>query len=450
MSESKNQNFNHLKIHSQYSICEGAIKIDDLKEYSKENKIKSLALCDSANLCGALEFAEKISKIGTQPIIGTQINFKFADTIGLLPLFALNEDGYRRIIELSSQSYLKNNDLSYPHLDFLELLNKTEGVALFSGTINGLFGQLFDKGKFTEIQELYLKLKSKYNDRFYIEIQRHQDQNEIAFEKFNLSTSLNLEIPLIATNEVYYLDKNMHEAHDALICIKNKTYINEKNRIRFTNQHYLKNNTEMSELFSDLPEALENNYNFPFRCSFRPVFSKPILPNISSDEGGNADEILKSNSLEGLKEKFKKIFKIENKDLSVNENYLKYKDRLDHELDIIIEMKYASYFLIVSDYIKWAKENNIPVGPGRGSGAGSLVAWCLSITDVDPIKFNLIFERFLNPDRISMPDFDIDFCEEKRDLVFEYLTKKYKNSVAHIITFGKLKARMVIRDVGEF
>jgi len=449
MSESKNQNFNHLKIHSQYSICEGAIKIDDLKEYSKENKIKSLALCDSANLCGALEFAEKISKIGTQPIIGTQINFKFADTIGLLPLFALNEDGYRRIIELSSQSYLKNNDLSYPHLDFLELLNKTEGVALFSGTINGLFGQLFDKGKFTEIQELYLKLKSKYNDRFYIEIQRHQDQNEIAFEKFNLSTSLNLEIPLIATNEVYYLDKNMHEAHDALICIKNKTYINEKNRIRFTNQHYLKNNTEMSELFSDLPEALENNYNFPFRCSFRPVFSKPILPNISSDEGGNADEILKSNSLEGLKEKFKKIFKIENKDLSVNENYLKYKDRLDHELNIIIEMKYASYFLIVSDYIKWAKENNIPVGPGRGSGAGSLVAWCLSITDVDPIKFNLIFERFLNPDRISMPDFDIDFCEEKRDLVFEYLTKKYKNSVAHIITFGKLKARMVIRDVGR-
>ena len=347
MSESKNQNFNHLKIHSQYSICEGAIKIDDLKEYSKENKIKSLALCDTTNLCGALEFAEKISKIGTQPIIGTQINFKFADTIGLLPLFALNEDGYRRIIELSSQSYLKNNDLSYPHLDFLELLNKTEGVALFSGTINGLFGQLFDKGKFTEIQELYLKLKSKYNDRFYIEIQRHQDQNEIAFEKFNLSTTLNLEIPLIATNEVYYLDKNMHEAHDALICIKNKTYINEKNRIKFTNQHYLKNNIEMSELFSDLPEALENNYNFPFRCSFRPISSKPILPNISSDEGGNADKILKNNSLEGLKEKFKKTFKIENKDLSVNENYLKYKDRLDHELDIIIEMKYSSYFLIV-------------------------------------------------------------------------------------------------------
>ena len=449
MAESKVQNFNHLKIHSQYSICEGAIKIDDLKEFSKENKIRSLALCDTANLCGALEFAEKISKIGTQPIIGTQINFKIDDTIGLLPLFALNENGYKRIIELSSLSYLKNNQSSEPHLNIEELFDKTDGVALFSGTIHGLFGELFNKGKFTEITNLYTKLKSKYKDRFYIEIQRHGDQNEVSFEKFNLSQSLKLEIPIIATNEVYYLNKDMHEAHDALICIKNKTYINEKNRIKFSNQHYLKNNSEMSELFSDLPEALENNYNFPFRCNFRPFSSKPILPNISSDKEGNADEILKKNSLEGLKEKFISNFGISENEISNNQKYLKYKDRLEHELNIIIEMKYSSYFLIVSDYIKWAKKNDIPVGPGRGSGAGSLVAWCLSITDVDPIKFNLIFERFLNPDRISMPDFDIDFCEEKRDLVFEYLTKKYKDSVAHIITFGKLKARMVIRDVGR-
>ncbi len=449
MSESTNQIFNHLKIHSQYSICEGAIKIDDLKERSKENKIRSLALCDSVNLCGALEFSEKISKAGTQPIIGTQINFKIDDTTGLLPLFALNENGYKRIIELSSLSYLENDQTTEPHLNFQNLLDKTEGVAIMSGTVNGFFGQLFDKGKFKEINDLYSKLKSKYSDRFYIEIQRHGDQNEISFEKFNLSQSIKLEIPVIATNEVYYLDKNMHEAHDALICIKNKTYVNEKNRIKFTNQHYLKNHLEMSELFADLPEALENNYNFPFRCNFRPSFSKPILPNISSDKDGNAEEILKRLSLEGLQNKFIKTLKVQEKDLLTDKSFLNYKDRLDHELDIIIEMKYASYFLIVSDYIKWAKENDIPVGPGRGSGAGSLVAWCLSITDVDPIKFNLIFERFLNPDRISMPDFDIDFCEEKRDLVFEYLKKKYKDSVAHIITFGKLKARMVIRDVGR-
>ena len=449
MAESKIQNFNHLKIHSQYSICEGAIKIDNLKILSKESRIKSLGLCDTTNLCGALEFAEKISKVGTQPIIGTQINFKFANTTGLLPLFALNEQGYKRIIELSSSSFIDNDELSEPHLDFEKLLDKNNGVSIFSGTVFGLFGKLFDKGKFTEIKELYSKLKSSYQDRFYLEIQRHGDKNENGFEKFNLSKSLELEIPIIATNEVFYLTKDMHDAHDTLICIKDKTYVNDKNRVKLTDQHYFKNDSEMSKLFADLPEALENNYNFPFRCNFRPKFSKPILPNISSEKGGNADEVIKRESIDGLKEKFKKIFNIENKDLSSDENFIKYKDRLDHELDIIIQMKYASYFLIVSDYIKWAKNNDIPVGPGRGSGAGSLVAWCLSITDVDPIKYNLIFERFLNPDRISMPDFDIDFCEEKRDLVFQYLTTKYEKSVAHIITFGKLKARMVIRDVGR-
>ncbi len=449
MAESLLQNFNHLKIHTQYSICEGAIKIDDLQEYSKSNKIKSLGLCDTSNLCGALEFAEKISKSGSQPIIGTQINFKIHDTIGLLPLYALNETGYKNIIDLSSASYLNNDELSDPHVTFDYLLNNSEGVALFSGTVFGLFGKLFDKGKFSEIHDLYNKIKLKFGNRFYIEIQRHKDLNESGFEKFNLKKSSDLEIPIIATNEVYYLNKDMHEAHDALICIGNKTYVNEKNRLKLSDQHYFKNNSEMSELFADLPEALENNYNFPLRCNFRPLFSNPILPNISKDKGGDADEILKKESLEGLKTKFEKVFNINANDIETEKNYLDYKKRLDHELSIIIEMKYSSYFLIVSDYIKWAKNNDIPVGPGRGSGAGSLVAWCLSITDVDPIKFNLIFERFLNPDRISMPDFDIDFCEDKRDLVFEYLTKKYKDSVAHIITFGKLKARMVIRDVGR-
>ncbi|WP_440651315.1 DNA polymerase III subunit alpha [Candidatus Pelagibacter sp. HIMB1495] len=449
MSESLNQNFNHLKVHTQYSICEGAAKIDDLQEYCKSKKIKSLGISDTSNLCGALEFAEKISKSGTQPIIGTQINFKLNDTTGLLPLFALNETGYKNIIELSSNSYLENDELSDPHVNFDELLKSSDGVSVFSGTVLGLFGKLFDKGKFTEINEIYSKIKEVFGDRFYLEIQRHNDTNENGFEKFNLKKSIELEIPIIATNEVFYLSKDMHEAHDALICIGNKTYINEKNRLKLSDQHYLKTNSEMTELFADIPEALENNYNFPLRCNFRPLFSNPILPNISTDKDGNADDLLTKYSLEGLRDKFLKVFNIKNDEIENDKNFVLYKERLDHELSIIIKMKYSSYFLIVSDYIKWAKENDIPVGPGRGSGAGSLVAWCISITDVDPIKFNLIFERFLNPDRISMPDFDIDFCEDKRDLVFEYLTKKYKDSVAHIITFGKLKARMVIRDVGR-
>ena len=449
MPESNNYKFNHLKVHTQYSICEGAIKIDSLKDFCKEKKIASIGLSDTSNLCGALEFSENISKVGTQPIIGTQINFKFEDTIGLLPLFALNEKGYKKIIDLSSKSYLENKSLSEPHLNINELYKDIDGLSLFSGTSHGFFGKLFDKGRFDEITKIYEKLSSSFFDRFYLEIQRHGDQNEVSFEKYNLNQSSKLEIPIIATNEVFYLNQDMFEAHDALICIGTKTYVNEKNRIKYSDQHYFKSDEEMSKLFSDLPEALENNYNLPFRCNFKPEFSKPVLPNISSEKGGNADQLLTKESEEGLKNKFLKIFKINNENLSTNKQFASYKDRLDHELKIIIEMKYASYFLIVSDYIKWAKNNDIPVGPGRGSGAGSLVAWCLSITDVDPIKFNLIFERFLNPDRISMPDFDIDFCEEKRDLVFKYLTTKYKDSVAHIITFGKLKARMVIRDVGR-
>ncbi len=333
MAESLLQNFNHLKIHTQYSICEGAVKIDDLQEYSKSNKIKSLGLCDTSNLCGALEFAEKISKSGTQPIIGTQINFKIHDTIGLLPLYALNETGYKNIIDLSSASYLNNDELSDPHVRFDYLLNNSEGVALFSGTVFGLFGKLFDKGKFTEIHDLYNKIKLKFGDCFYIEIQRHKDLNETGFEKFNLGKSSDLEIPIIATNEVYYLNKDMHEAHDALICIGNKTYVNEKNRLKLSDQHYFKNNSEMSELFADLPEALENNYNFPLRCNFRPLFSNPILPNISQEKGGDADEILKKESLEGLKTKFKKVFNISANDIETEKNYLDYKKIRSRALD---------------------------------------------------------------------------------------------------------------------
>ncbi len=449
MQESNKNNFNHLKIHTQYSICEGAIKIDNLKDYCRDNNIKSIGLSDTSNLCGSLEFSENISKSGTQPIIGTQILFNFKGEVGLLSLIAKSESGYKRIVELSSKSYLNNDKNIDPQCSFKDLLEEPDDIILLSGSINGLIGKLFNKGKFSEIEEIYKIVKKIYQDNFYIEIQRHNDLNEKSFENYNLNLSKKLNLPLIATHEVYYLDKSMHDAHEALICIGNKTYLNDKNRISFSDQHYFKSSKEMYELFSDLPEALENNFNLPLRCSFRPIVSKPILPNISSDKNGNADEELIFDSEAGLKFKFINNFKIKEENIKSNPKYLIYKERLDHELKIIIEMKYSSYFLIVSDYIKWAKNNDIPVGPGRGSGAGSLVAWCLSITDLDPIQFNLIFERFLNPDRISMPDFDIDFCEEKRDLVFDYLNKKYTDSVAHIITFGKLKARMVIRDVGR-
>ena len=448
MKDSINKTFNQFKIHTQYSICEGAVKIDQLKDFCKKNKIKSLGLSDTYNLSGALEFSENLSSVGTQPIIGTQILFKHKEFKGLIPLIAKNYDGYKNIIKLSSKSYLENSDTSEPYCEVDDLLNNSEGIIILTGSIKCLFGLLFNKGLFNEIEEILIKLKDKFQDNIYIEIQRHNDLYEKDFENYNLKISEKLELPIIASNEVYYLDKEMYDAHDALMCIGEKNYVNDSNRIKLTNQHYFKSSDEMIELFKDLPEALENNFNLPFRCSFKPNFSKPILPSISSSEN-DTNDLLRHLSLKGLKEKFQIVFDIDSLNIEKSEKYLEYKKRLDHEIRIIVEMNYSGYFLIVSDYIKWAKKNKIPVGPGRGSGAGSLVAWCLSITDIDPIKFNLIFERFLNPDRISMPDFDIDFCEEKRDLVFEYLTTKYKGSVAHIITFGKLKARMVIRDVGR-
>ena len=448
MKESLNKTFNQFKIHTQYSICEGAIKIDELKDFCKKNKIKSIGLSDTYNLSGALEFSENLSSVGTQPIIGTQILFKYKEFMGLIPLVAKNYDGYKNIIKLSSKSYLDNSETTTPHCGIDDLINNSDGIIVLTGSIRCLFGSLFNKGLLNEIEEILTNLKEKFEDNIYIEIQRHNDLNEKDFENYNLKISEKLELPIIASNEVYYLDKNMFEAHDALMCIGQKTYLNDSNRTKLTNQHYLKSSDEMVELFKDLPEALENNFNLPFRCSFKPSSSKPILPNVSSSDK-DANYMLKKLSQEGLYNKFKEVFNLDYNNQENNEKYSKYKNRLDHEIKIIVEMNYAGYFLIVSDYIKWAKKNKIPVGPGRGSGAGSLVAWCLSITDIDPIKFNLIFERFLNPDRISMPDFDIDFCEEKRDLVFEYLTTKYKDSVAHIITFGKLKARMVIRDVGR-
>ena len=448
MKESINKTFNHLKIHTQYSICEGAVKIEQLKNFCKKNRIKALGLSDTYNLSGALEFSESMSSIGTQPIIGTQILFKYKNYNGLIPLIAKNYDGYKNIINLSSKSYLENTDNTDPHCDLDDLINHSDGIIILTGSIKCMFGSLFNDGLFNENEEILYKLKKEFKENIYIEIQRHNDLNEKDFENYNLKISKKLKLPIIATNEIYYLDEDMFEAHDALMCIGEKKYVNDSNRVKLTNQHYFKSSDEMIELFKDLPEALENNFNLPYRCSFKPNSSKPILPNISSSDD-NPNEMLIKISNRGLKDKFNSFYSLKNTNIESDDKYLEYKKRLDHEIKIIIEMNYSGYFLIVSDYIKWAKQNKIPVGPGRGSGAGSLVAWCLSITDIDPIKFNLIFERFLNPDRISMPDFDIDFCEEKRDLVFEYLTSKYKESVAHIITFGKLKARMVIRDVGR-
>ena len=445
----ENSNFTNFKIHTQYSICEGAIKIEDLAQYCKDNKIKAIGLSDSFNLCGALEFSETISKVGTQPIIGTQINFKYNDTIGKLPIFAKSETGYGNLVKLSSKSFLEPYEKDSSNCSIDDLFKNSKDIIVLSGGIDSLFSNLIKKNKIKDIEILTAKLKKNFANSFYFEIQRHNDEGEKTIENIFLNLSKKNNIPLIASQEVFYINDDMYEAHDALLCIGEKTYVDEKNRKKYSNQHYLKSSNELKKLYSDIPEALENNYNFPFRFNFKPKKSKPILPSLKISDNRTEEEELILQSQEGLKNRLNKFVLKKNLQSNSKEITKLYTERLEHELNIIKKMDYSGYFLIVSDYIKWAKKNNIPVGPGRGSGAGSLVAYSLDITDLDPIEFGLIFERFLNPDRISMPDFDIDFCEEKRDLVFEYLKSKYKNGVAHIITFGKLKARMALRDIGR-
>ena len=302
-----NNKFTHFKLHTQYSICEGAIKIEELKEFCKKNKIKSLGISDSSNLCGALEFSESLSKQGTQPIIGTQIIIKYDDDFGFITLIAKNNLGYRNIIELSSKSYLENESSVKPFCEYKDLIQNKEGIILMSGTIHGFFGKLFNKGKTHIIEKLYKELSNKFENNFYIEIQRHGDKNEKNFESFNLNLSSKFNIPIIASHETYYLDQSMHDAHEALICIGNKTYLNDINRIKFSKEHYLKSDQEMEKLFKDIPESLENNYNLPYRCNFRPLNSKPILPNISKDMNFSADEKLKNDSIIGLKSRLQQI-----------------------------------------------------------------------------------------------------------------------------------------------
>jgi len=443
------KHFTNFKVHTQYSICEGAIKIPELAKYCKTNKVPALGLSDSYNLCGALEFSQEISKAGTQPIIGSQINFKFYDTIGKIPIFAKTESGFKNLIKLSSKSYLDVEKNEEPHCSIEALFQNKEDLIVLSGGINSLLSDLIKKNRSKEVETIISELKKNFPDLFYFEIQRHNDKGEKNLEEVFLSLSGKFKIPIIASREIYYINKDMYEAHDALLCIGEKTYVDEKNRKRFTDEHYLKNSEEMKRIYDDLPEALENNYLFPFRFSYKLKKSEPVLPSIKISNNSDESRELLDQSKKGLKNRLENFILKKNNLSDRLEIEKVYSERLMHEIKIINEMKYAGYFLIVSDYIKWAKQNNIPVGPGRGSGAGSLVAYSLDITDLDPIEFDLIFERFLNSERVSMPDFDIDFCEEKRDLVFKYLRSKYKNGVAHIITFGKLRARMALRDIGR-
>ena len=463
--------FVHLKVHSSYSLLEGALPIEKLAKLAVKNGIPAMGLADTNNMFGALEFSQKLWGAGVQPITGCTLDIDFGDDrstepsplrvmsnqprvkpAGKLALYAMNAEGYASLMRLSKSFYFDSADDEPPHVKIAALEAASEGLIALTGGAAGVLDRALVDGRGDLADERLRTLEKIFGDRLYIELQRHGAQQEAVTEPALLERAYARRIPIIATNECYFADRSDWEAHDALLCIADGRYVVEDNRRRSSPEHCLKSQADMLALFADLPEAIQNTVEVAQRCAFRPDGRKPILPRfVAGDDSLSEIENfrleaaeLKNQAKAGLRERLKASGPAEG--FTVED----YEKRLAYEIDVITQMKFPGYFLIVADFIKWSKANGVAVGPGRGSGAGSLVAYSLTITDLDPLRFGLLFERFLNPERVSMPDFDIDFCQEKRDRVIDYVKHKYGDTrVAQIITHGKLQARAVLRDVGR-
>ncbi len=448
---SRSPKFIHLRVHSEYSLLEGAVRLKKLPDLVAKAQMPAVALTDSNNMFAALEFSEGLAKAGIQPILGCQVDVAYDPPApgekprdpAALVLLAQTEAGYENLMKLNSCLYVdKGGQLPQVTLDELEAY--CGDLLCLTGGADGPIGQLIRAGQTPKAHALVTRLSGIFANRLYIELQRHPGdaglpEAEAVTEPAFLDLAYDLDLPLVATNDVYFPNEGMYEAHDALICIADGAYVDQSQpRRRLTSQHYFKSQSEMATLFADLPEAIENTVEIAQRCAFKAYKRDPILPKFADDEV----EELRRQANEGLKARLKVIPHA----ASVEE----YQTRLDFELDIIEGMGFPGYFLIVADFIKWAKEKEIPVGPGRGSGAGSLVAYALTITDLDPLRYQLLFERFLNPERVSMPDFDIDFCMDRREEVIRYVQEKYgRDKVGQIITFGALLSKAAVRDVGR-
>lgn len=424
------QPFIHLHVHSAYSLAEGAIRVKDLVKRCKYNDMPAVAVTDTNNLFGALEFAMAAADEGVQPIIGCQISLEDGCQIVLL---VQNEQGYLNLSRLVSDGYMNGAGGKDFTASYDEIASSANGlICLSGGPLQGV-----------KDEPRLMQLKSAFGNRFYIELQRHDLSTENQAEEALIDFAYRENVPLVATNDCFFADPSMYEAHDALLCIAEGRYVTEADRRKVTKHHFFKSGEDMVKLFADIPEAIINTSVIAQRCSFLLKPIKPILPPFQTESGRNEVEELRAQAKEGLE------WRLENY-VSKDVDPTPYRERLEFELNTIVQMGFPGYFLIVSDFIKWAKDHDIPVGPGRGSGAGSVVAWALKITDLDPLQFNLLFERFLNPERVSMPDFDVDFCQDRRDEVISYVQDRYgRDRVAQIITFGKLQARNTVRDVGR-
>jgi DNA polymerase-3 subunit alpha len=443
------QGFVHLRVRSAYSLLEGAIKADKLGALAAVAGMPAVAIADRANLYGALEFSQYAKDAGVQPIIGCALpvagigegppeRWARMPTVVLL---AQNEAGWRNLMALSSAAYLDPAG-DEPSVPWRLVAEHADGLILLSGGPDGPIDPLFVAGKAKEADAALSAMRAAFPDRFYVELQRHGLPNEQAAEPGLVEWAYANDIPLVATNDVYFDKPSMHGAHEALLCISDGAFLGQEDRRRVTPEHSFRSAEAMRQAFADLPEACDNTLDIARRCAFLVKKCDPILPRFDTGAGRSEPEELAWQAREGLKARLAVT------PLAAPEQ--EYWDRLEREVGVIQKMGFSGYFLIVSDFIKWGKAHGVPVGPGRGSGAGSLVAWALTITDLDPLRFGLLFERFLNPERVSMPDFDIDFCQERRDEVITYVQEKYgKDRVAQIITFGTLQARAVLRDTGR-
>ena len=450
--------FVHLHVHSSYSLLEGALPIARLAELAKADQQPALALTDTDNMFGALEFSDKLAHAGIQPIVGCALAIDFGDSDhgqrnpnvrperARIVLLAARQAGYRSLMRLNSRAFLDTPANEPPRLVLDWLRGETEDVIALTGGPGGPLDLALAAGQSHLAATRLQALRELFGDRLYVELQRHGLASERAAEPALIDLAYAQGLPLVATNEPFFATAADYEAHDALICIAEGRLVSEGDRRQLTVEHRFKTRREMLELFSDLPEATAATVEIAERCAFRPKTHKPILPHFSVDTGSKVDEAaeLRKRAEDGL------IRRLATQGLAEGHTEDEYRERLDYELGVIARMKYPGYFLIVADFIQWAKAQGIPVGPGRGSGAGSLVAYSLTITDLDPIRFGLLFERFLNPERVSMPDFDVDFCQDRRDEVIRYVQERYgRDQVAQIITFGTLQARGVLRDVGR-
>lgn len=447
--------FVHLRTHSAYSLSQGAIRVPDMVALALEHHMPALALTDSGNLFGALEFSQYCSSKGIQPIIGCQLNitlpeaFREDNTTHFTPFsapivaLAQNEEGLAHLLKLSSEGFI-HSDPADPFIYFETLCQNANGLYLLTGGTRGPLFSLLSQGQENQAEEMLHGLSQAFRDNIAIELHRHGLPQEKNIEPALITLADKFQLPLVATNDCFFTKPEMHEAHDALICIAQGRTMAEEDRWRVTAEHWFKPPATMRALFQDLPDACDNTLAIAQKCAVKVSTRKPLLPVSPKVRSGQTEEeTLRAMAEEGLEKRFEHL------SLSEEDKKL-YRERLAFEIEIISRMGFPGYFMIVADFIQWAKEHDIPVGPGRGSGAGSLVAWALTITDIDPIPFNLLFERFLNPERVSMPDFDIDFCQDRRDEVIAYVRKEYgEDRVAQIITFGKLQARAAVRDVGR-